>query len=189
VERSNPDKARLTAEIKSRALQLGFSKLGIARAEPLLAERDRLKEWLARGYHGEMKWMARDPEQRTELQRIFSAARSVVVVALNYYTQHQHAVSTACVSGQTVTEPRAAATGPSLFKKPTPDIGPVATARGSDTCSVISFERSLCLRQKRFRALLFKSARSLRSKSAMPASDCSAKHLGCLTWRFRHAAI
>src|SRR5438309_2531819 len=107
---------KLTAEIKSRALQLGFSKVGIAHAAPLSAERDRFEEWLQRAYHGEMTWMARDPEQRTDPHRIFPAARSVVVVALNYYTQHQHAVSTACVSGQTVTEPRAVATGPSLFK-------------------------------------------------------------------------
>src|SRR5438309_6719553 len=84
---------KLTAEIKSRALQLGFSKVGIAHAAPLSAERDRLEEWLQRAYHGEMTWMARDPEQRTDPHRIFPATRSVVVVALNYYTQQQHSDS------------------------------------------------------------------------------------------------
>jgi len=90
VERNHPDKARLTAEIKSRALQLGFSKLGIVPAEPLIAEQERLQEWLRRGYHGEMGWMARDPRQRTCPQMIFPEARSVVVVVLNYYTPAQH---------------------------------------------------------------------------------------------------
>ena len=90
MERNHPDKARLTAEIKSRALQLGFSKLGIVPAEPLIAEQERLQEWLRRGYHGEMGWMARDPRQRTCPQMIFPEARSVVVVVLNYYTPAQH---------------------------------------------------------------------------------------------------
>ncbi len=84
-----------SAQIKQRALQLGFSKVGIAREEQLSAERERLKEWLARGYHGEMSWMARDPEQRTDPRKLFPEARSVIVVALNYYTPHQHSDSSA----------------------------------------------------------------------------------------------
>ncbi len=84
-----------SAQIKLRALQLGFSKVGIAREEQLSAERERLKEWLARGYHGEMSWMARDPEQRTDPRKLFPEARSVIVVALNYYTPHQHSDSSA----------------------------------------------------------------------------------------------
>ena len=42
------------------------------------------------GYHGEMSWMARDVEKRVSPFEIFPQARSVVVVALNYYTPHQH---------------------------------------------------------------------------------------------------
>ena len=34
--------------------------------------------------------MARDPDQRTDPRKLFSEARSVVVVALNYYTPHVH---------------------------------------------------------------------------------------------------
>ncbi len=138
------------AQIKNRALELGFSQVGIAPASQLSAERERLEDWVERGYHGEMRWMARDSEQRTDPERIFPAAKSVVVVALNYYTEHQHAVST---TGDAVTEPRALATGPlgtqasrllnlrraALTKKAggTPVYpGPVATARGSVTGKV-----------------------------------------------------
>src|SRR5215467_7026487 len=78
--------------IKARALQLGFSKVGIVRAEQLTAEQSRLEQWLTRGFHAEMKWMERDPAQRADPRRFWPAARSVVVVALNYYTPPQHSV-------------------------------------------------------------------------------------------------
>ena len=80
----------LAAAIKDRALLDGFHKVGIVRAEPLAEEAPRLKEWLARGYHGEMAWMARDVEKRLDPRAIFPQARSIVVVALNYYTPDQH---------------------------------------------------------------------------------------------------
>ena len=80
----------LAHHIKERALFEGFNKVGIVGASALEHEGRRLQEWLARGYHGEMSWMARDVEKRTNPREIFPHARSVVVVALNYYTPHQH---------------------------------------------------------------------------------------------------
>ena len=76
--------------IKERALLEGFHKVGIVSAGPLEEEGPRLREWLARGYHGEMAWMARDVEKRINPLEIFPQARSIVVVALNYYTPEQH---------------------------------------------------------------------------------------------------
>ena len=81
---------RFSQAIKERALLEGFHKVGIVRAEPLTEEAPRLKEWLARGYHGEMSWMARDVEKRLDPLELFPQARSIVVVALNYYTPDQH---------------------------------------------------------------------------------------------------
>ena len=83
-------RAERSAQIKARALELGFHKVGIVRPDALSKEQGRLEEWLARGFQGEMNWMARDPDQRTDPRRLFSEARSVVVVALNYYTPHVH---------------------------------------------------------------------------------------------------
>ena len=80
----------LARNIKDRALFEGFNKVGIVGAQSLADEGRRLKEWLARGYHGEMGWMARDVEKRISPLEIFPHARSVVVVALNYFTPHQH---------------------------------------------------------------------------------------------------
>lgn len=78
------------SNIKERALFEGFNKVGIAGVQSLDDEGRRLKEWLARGYHGEMSWMARDVEKRINPLEIFPQARSIVVVALNYFTPHQH---------------------------------------------------------------------------------------------------
>jgi epoxyqueuosine reductase len=83
----------LSAKIKEQALNEGFEKVGIVPAEPLTHERDHLLDWLNHHYHGEMNWMARDPERRTDPRCVFPAARSVIVVALNYYTPEKHTAS------------------------------------------------------------------------------------------------
>ena len=82
--------ARLTAEVKARAMALGFQKVGVVRAEALTEERGRLEEWLARGHQAAMGWMARDTARRTDPRELLEGARSVVAVALNYFTPHEH---------------------------------------------------------------------------------------------------
>lgn len=84
------NKTELTRLIRQKALELGFQKIGIVAAEPLLPEGDHLNEWLRRGFHGEMRWMQREPEKRADPRLLLSSARSVIVVALNYYTPHRH---------------------------------------------------------------------------------------------------
>jgi epoxyqueuosine reductase len=83
--------SELTAEVKRRALELGFEKVGVVRAEALTQERARLEEWLRRGHHASMGWMGRGVERRTDPRELLPGARTVVAVALNYYTPHEHA--------------------------------------------------------------------------------------------------
>ncbi|MFN2529872.1 MAG: tRNA epoxyqueuosine(34) reductase QueG [Pyrinomonadaceae bacterium] len=80
----------LTQAIKERALDEAFDKVGIVSATALDVEASQLQEWLARGYHGEMHWMARDTSKRTNPAEIFPEVRSIVVVAINYYTPQKH---------------------------------------------------------------------------------------------------
>lgn len=87
----NQSVGSLSEKIKQKALELGFVKVGFARAEALDDDRGRLLEWLGRGYHGEMAWMNREPEKRTDPRLIFPEAKTVVSVAMNYYTPEQHA--------------------------------------------------------------------------------------------------
>lgn len=80
----------ITENIKLKAFDIGFHKIGIVRADALSSERSNLEKWLDDGFHGEMEWMEREPEKRGDPRILFPAARSLVVVALNYYTPHEH---------------------------------------------------------------------------------------------------
>lgn len=80
----------LTERIKEKALEIGFHKIGIVRAESLTYEKEHLIEWLNSNYNAEMKWLEREPEKRTDPKLIFPEAKSLIAVALNYYTPHQH---------------------------------------------------------------------------------------------------
>ncbi|HVF29377.1 MAG TPA: tRNA epoxyqueuosine(34) reductase QueG [Pyrinomonadaceae bacterium] len=79
-----------SARIKQKALELGFNKVGIARAERLADAGERFFGWLDRGYHGGMAWIEREPEKRVDPKQIFPEAQSVISVALNYYTPGHH---------------------------------------------------------------------------------------------------
>ncbi|HEX8476506.1 MAG TPA: tRNA epoxyqueuosine(34) reductase QueG [Pyrinomonadaceae bacterium] len=83
-------KRLLSARIRERARAEGFELVGIVPAVSLDDERERLEQWLARGFHAEMQWMARDTWRRTDPRQLLPSAQSVVVVALNYYTPHEH---------------------------------------------------------------------------------------------------
>lgn len=80
----------LANEIKAKALEIGFDKIGIVPAAELSAEAARLADWLRRGFHADMAWLERVPRKRTDPALIFPEARTVVAVALNYFTPHDH---------------------------------------------------------------------------------------------------
>ena len=84
------NKPEFTNQIKQKAIEIGFHKVGIVRAEPLVEEQKHLEKWLAANFHGEMKWMEREPEKRADPTILFPGAKSIVVLALNYYTPHEH---------------------------------------------------------------------------------------------------
>jgi epoxyqueuosine reductase len=78
-----------SSQVKQQALDLGFHKVGIAnldvKAEELAAQ--RLRAWLDLGYHADMGWMTE--AKRQDIRLIMPEVRSVICVALNYYTSHQ----------------------------------------------------------------------------------------------------
>jgi epoxyqueuosine reductase len=82
-----PDAPDPTARVRARALELGFSVVGVARAdEPLGADHDRLRSFVERGMHGAMGYLAENVEARRRLDTadILEGARSVVCVGRRY---------------------------------------------------------------------------------------------------------
>ncbi|HMR32173.1 MAG TPA: tRNA epoxyqueuosine(34) reductase QueG [Geminicoccaceae bacterium] len=70
--------------IRARGRELGFDEVRFARAElPAIVGR-RYREALAEGRHGEMDWLARDPDRRAAPRGMWPEARSAIVCAVNY---------------------------------------------------------------------------------------------------------
>jgi epoxyqueuosine reductase len=76
----------LAAAVKERARELGFDLVGITEAQPS-AFREEYRDWLERGFAGEMDYLQRNVERRLDPRELLPGARSIIVVGLNYYTE------------------------------------------------------------------------------------------------------
>ena len=78
--------------IRSQALQLGWHRVGfasvLAQNDPTDQAQERLDRWIQEGWHGDLGWMT-NPKRR-DLRLVMPEVRSVVALALNYYTPHAH---------------------------------------------------------------------------------------------------
>jgi len=70
--------------IRDRALSSGFDAVGFAAAHLNDEARAGLFEFIARGYHGDMGWLAGTAARRGDPQALWPEARSVVVLGINY---------------------------------------------------------------------------------------------------------
>jgi len=70
--------------IRTEALARGFDAIGFAEARLADSARTDLAEFLARGYHGEMGWLAAHAERRGDPGTLWPDARTVVVLGMNY---------------------------------------------------------------------------------------------------------
>lgn len=78
------DSAELKAALALRAAGLGFAECRVARAE-LAAHHQEYRDWLAKGFHGDMAWMERNADRREDPRVVLETAKSVVVLAMNYH--------------------------------------------------------------------------------------------------------
>ena len=76
----------LTRHIKTRARQLGFDLVGVTQPDRS-SDAAFYHDWLAQGFHAEMAYLARQDtiRKRADPRLVFPAARSIVVVGMNYY--------------------------------------------------------------------------------------------------------
>jgi epoxyqueuosine reductase len=82
------------AEIKLRAKALGFDGCGVAPASDH-PELGFLPEWLARGHHGSMAYLARTADARADVRRILPSAKTVIVTATVYNTDRPYSIECA----------------------------------------------------------------------------------------------
>ena len=82
-----------SSELKTRARELGFDACGIAPvgAHPELRF---FREWLDRGYAGEMGYLPRTADRRADVRNVLPSARAVIMTATLYNTNRPY--STEC---------------------------------------------------------------------------------------------
>jgi len=76
--------SQIREAIRNEALARGFDAVGFA--ETAFADQTRadLAEFLARGYHGEMGWLAANSARRSDPNVLWTEARTIVVLGMNY---------------------------------------------------------------------------------------------------------
>ncbi len=83
------NKSKNTNYIRQVANHLGFEYCGIARAERLNEDAQRLETWLHKGYHGTMAYMENYFELRVDPTRLVPGAKSVITLLMNYFPAEQ----------------------------------------------------------------------------------------------------
>jgi epoxyqueuosine reductase len=80
--------------IKSRAREFGFDACGIAPAADF-PELRFFREWLDRGYAGDMEYLRRSADRRADVRAVLPSAKSVIVVAAVYNTDRPYSIECA----------------------------------------------------------------------------------------------
>jgi epoxyqueuosine reductase len=83
-----PDARDVSAKMKdrlvARALEEGFSKVGVCAPDAVPQTAGRLRAFLEAGYHGQMEWMAEREAWRGSAAALWPEARSVIMLAEVY---------------------------------------------------------------------------------------------------------
>lgn len=87
----DPNKSikEISEAIRKKALEMGFAACGFSKAEQLPEDAERLKNWLEKGYHGRMAYMANHFKKRTDPSLLVEGSKSVISLLYNYYTDKQ----------------------------------------------------------------------------------------------------
>ncbi len=65
--------------------KIGFDSLGVSGVELPPVEKVRFADWLSKGMHGTMDWLARRPDGRSDPETLLGGARSVLIGTVNYF--------------------------------------------------------------------------------------------------------
>lgn len=76
-------------DIKRKALELGFDDCGISKVRKLDDQAGYLRDWLNGGMDGEMRYMSNNFDMRLDPSLLFSGAKSIISVVLNYKSSRE----------------------------------------------------------------------------------------------------
>ena len=75
-----------TVEIKQKANELGFQKIGIAEVGPIDNAKSNLEAWIFKGNHASMDWIDKRKNERGNIYNYFHEAVSIISVGMNYFS-------------------------------------------------------------------------------------------------------
>lgn len=75
---------RLADRIRNWGADLGFQQIGIAKPD-LTEASARLREWIARGYHGDMAWLPEHADKRSDPATLVPGTLRVIAARMDYW--------------------------------------------------------------------------------------------------------
>ncbi|MFL5106789.1 MAG: tRNA epoxyqueuosine(34) reductase QueG, partial [Xanthobacteraceae bacterium] len=79
---TDPDALKTALGAAARAH--GFDVIGVVAPDAIRGVKERFATFLADGAHGDMDWLARDPDRRADPQTLWPQVRSIIMLGLNY---------------------------------------------------------------------------------------------------------
>jgi epoxyqueuosine reductase len=74
----------LKEALAREARALGFDCIGVAAPDAITEAARHFHDFLASGAHGDMDWLAQNPERRADPRALWSEVRSVIMLGINY---------------------------------------------------------------------------------------------------------
>lgn len=71
--------------VKKLAYETGFDLCGITRVEPIESAKTHYENWIEKNYHGEMDYLAKNIDRRTDPEALLENSKSIIMLGLNYY--------------------------------------------------------------------------------------------------------
>src|ERR1700690_1054025 len=76
--------ADIKDKLADQARALGFDCIGVTGPDAIADAGRHFREFLDAGAHGDMEWLATNPERRTDPRVLWPGVRSVIMLGVNY---------------------------------------------------------------------------------------------------------
>jgi len=93
ITKQKIDFSQLVTDIKQWGRELGFQQVGITDTDLSVAE-SRLEAWLAKNYHGEMKYMESHGTKRSRPQELVPGTLRIISVRMDYLPPEANIIAT-----------------------------------------------------------------------------------------------